>query len=100
MFVVSNLLVALAHIIDIVLTLLYRLILIRALLSWVNPDPYNTIVQFLYQVTEPFLVPLRRIFPFALRLGFDVSPLIAFLLIVFLKSFLVNTLFDFAWRMH
>lgn len=100
MFVVSNLLVALAHIIDIVLTLLYWLILIRALLSWVNPDPYNTIVQFLYQATEPFLAPLRRIFPFTVRLGFDISPLIAFLLIVFVKSFLVNTLFDFAARIH
>jgi YggT family protein len=100
MFVLSNFLVALAHILDIVLTVLYWLILIRALISWVNPDPYNPIVQFLYKTTEPILYPIRRILPLVLRFGIDISPIIAFLAIIFFKSFLVRTLINIALRLR
>ena len=99
MFVISNFLVALAHILELVLTILYWLILIRALVSWVNPDPHNQIVQFLYKATEPILYPIRRLLPFSLKFGIDISPIIAFLAIIFLKSFLVNTILDLAMRM-
>ncbi len=99
MFAFSNLLVALAKIVDIVLTIFYWLILIRALLSWVNPDPFNPIVQFLYRSTEPVLEPVRRMLPFSMRLGIDISPLIVFLAIIFLKSFLVRTLVDLSYRL-
>jgi YggT family protein len=98
MFVVSNLLMALARVLDVLLTIFYWLILVRALLSWVSPDPYNPIVQFLYKVTEPLLHPLRKILPFSLRFGIDISPIVAFLVIMFLKSFLVTTLVEFALR--
>ncbi len=97
MFVMGNFLMALARVVDIVLTLAYWLILIRALISWVSPDPFNPIVQFLYRVTDPILDPLRRILP---PTAIDISPIIAFLLIMFLKSFLVATLFDLAYRMR
>ena len=100
MFVFSNFLAALANIIDIVLTIFYWLILVRALVSWVNPDPFNPIVQFLYKATEPILSPIRRILPLSLRFGIDISPIIAFLIIMFLKSFLVNTLIGFALRLR
>ncbi|OGX44068.1 MAG: hypothetical protein A3H41_01725 [Omnitrophica WOR_2 bacterium RIFCSPLOWO2_02_FULL_45_28] len=99
MFVLSNFLVAAARILDIILTILYWLILIRALISWVNPDPHNPIVQFLYKTTEPILYPIRKILPLGLRLGIDISPIIAFLAIMFLKSFLVRTLIDLALRL-
>ena len=99
MFVLSNFLVAAARILDIGLTILYWLILIRALISWVNPDPHNPIVQFLYKTTEPILYPIRKILPLGLRLGIDISPIIAFLAIMFLKSFLVRTLIDLALRL-
>ena len=99
MFVLSNFLVAAARILDILLTILYWLILIRALISWVNPDPHNSIVQFLYKTTEPILYPIRKILPLGLRLGIDISPIIAFLAIMFLKSFLVRTLIDLALRL-
>ena len=99
MFIVANFLIALANIISIILTILYWLILIRALLSWVSPDPYNPIVQFLHQVTEPVFYLIRRIIPFPLQVGIiDFSPWAAFLLIVFLRSFLVSTLLDIARR--
>lgn len=100
MFVISNFLSALARILDIALTVLYWLILIRAIISWVNPDPYNPIVQFLYKTTEPILYPIRKILPLDFRFGIDISPIIAFLLILFLKSFLVMTLRDLAVRLR
>ena len=83
---------------DYILTIAYWLIIIRALLSWVNPDPYNVIVQFLYKVTEPMLAPFRRLVP-AYSIGIDLSPIFALLVIWFLKLFLVRTLFGIAMRL-
>ncbi|HTY44511.1 MAG TPA: YggT family protein [Patescibacteria group bacterium] len=100
MFMLSNFLSATAGILDIILTVLYWLIIVRALVSWVNPDPFNPIVQFLYNATEPLLAPIRRVLPFTMRVGIDISPLIAFLLIYFLRSFLVSTLADVAYRIR
>jgi len=97
MFVLSNLIGAMAHIVDVVLSIFYWLILIRALISWVNPDPYNVIVQFLYRTTEPVLQPIRRILP---PMGIDISPIIAFLAVIFLKGFLVATLMDISYRLR
>ena len=99
MFILSNLLVAVTNILSLLFTIAYWLILIRALISWVNPDPYNPIVQFLYKTTEPILYPIRKILPPALRFGIDISPIIAFLAIMFLRSFLVNTILDLAIRL-
>ncbi len=100
MFILSNFLSAAAHILDMVFTLLYGLIIIRALLSWVNPDPYNAIVQFLYKTTEPILEPIKKVLPSGLKYGIDISPIIAFLGIMFLKSFLVRSLFDLSARLR
>lgn len=97
MFVFGNLIIALATVLDYVLTILNWLIIIRALLSWVNPDPYNVIVQFIYKITEPFLAPFRRLIP-AYSIGIDFSPIFALLAIWFLKIFLVRTLFGIAMR--
>ncbi len=100
MFVLANLLTALAQILDVVFQVMYWLILIRALISWVNPDPFNPIVQFLIKTTEPVLEPIRRVLPFSLRFGLDISPIIAFLLLLFLRSFLVRTLLDLSLRLR
>lgn len=97
MFVFGNLIAAVATILDYLLTIVNWLIIIRALLSWVNPDPYNVIVQFLYKVTEPILAPFRRFLP-AYMSGIDLSPIFALLVIWFLKLFLVRTLFGIAMR--
>ena len=96
MFVISNLLVACAKIIDLVLGIYYWMIIIRALISWVSPDPYNPIVQFLYRATDPVLEPIRRFLP---AMGIDISPIIVVFAIIFVKSFLVQTLFDLAARL-
>ncbi len=94
MLVVSHLLVAVAQGLDIFLTFLYWLILIRALVSWVNPDPYNPIVQFLYRTTEPLLERIRRVLP---ALPIDISPIIAVILIYLLKNFIIGMLLDIAY---
>jgi len=100
MFVASNFLFALARVLDFILNALTWLIVIRALISWVNPDPYNAIVQFLYKVTEPILYPIRKLLPSSFRVGIDLSPIITILIIIFCRSFLVQTLFDFAYKMR
>lgn len=97
MFAIGNLLIALATICDYILTIMNWLIIIRALISWVNPDPYNPIVQFLYKTTEPLLAPFRRLMP-AHSIGLDISPIFALIFIWFLKLFLVRTLFALAAR--
>ncbi|RJP28036.1 MAG: YggT family protein [Candidatus Omnitrophota bacterium] len=99
MFILSNFLASLARVTDMLLTALYWMVLIRALISWVNPDPLNPIVQFLYKVTEPILNPIRRMLPLGLKFGIDISPIIAFLLIIFIQSFLVKSLFDLSLRL-
>jgi YggT family protein len=100
MFIFANFIEAAAQILGVLLTILYWLILIRALISWVNPDPSNPIVQFLLKATEPILAPIRRLLPLGFRFGIDISPIIVFLGIMFLKSFLVRTLFEIAARMR
>ena len=98
MFAIGNLLFSVATISDYILTIANWLIIIRALVSWVNPDPSNVIVQFLYKVTEPLLAPFRRLIP-AYTIGLDISPIFALIFIWFLKLFLVRTLFGLAMRL-
>jgi len=91
----SNFIIALAKVIDIVLTIYMWIIVARALISWVNPDPYNKIVIFLYRVTEPVLRPLRKIIP-RHNLPIDFAPLVVLLVIFFLQYFLVQTMIQLA----
>ncbi len=98
MFIFGNLFHAVAVILDTVLTLYMWIIIISALLSWVNPDPYNPIVRFLYSVTDPVLRPIRM--RIGLAMGIDISPMIVILIILFIKYFIVASLFDIASRMN
>ena len=97
MFALRHLLVALAQVLNLGLTIYMWIIIARALLSWVNPDPYNPIVRFLYNVTEPVLAWLRQRLPLVYS-GLDLSPLLVLLAIVFLKGFLIASLLDLAYR--
>lgn len=97
MFLLANLLNAVAYIIDIVLTIYMYIIIARAIISWVNPDPYNPLVRFLYRATEPVLHRVRRIVPDLG--GLDISPLIVLLVIFFMQKFLVSSLFDLVHRL-
>jgi YggT family protein len=97
-FALRHLIAALASILDLALNIYMWLIIARALLTWVNPDPYNPIVRFLYNVTEPVLGYLRRRVPLVFG-GLDLSPLLALLAIIFLQRFVVATLMELAARL-
>lgn len=90
---------ATAKILDIVLTLYMWIIIIRALLSWVNPDPHNPIVQFLHSITDPVMDRVRQLIPMS-GVGIDFSPIIVILAIIFLQSFLVSSLGMIAMQLH
>jgi YggT family protein len=98
MFTVANLVEVIARILDIGLTLYMWIVIIRALLSWVSPDPYNPIVRFLYRATEPVLRPIRRLIPMG-NIGIDISPVIVILVIIFLQKFVVQSMIEFAFRL-
>ena len=98
MFVAGNVLEGLAKILELVLQLYMWIIIARALVSWVNPDPWNPIVQFLDRATEPVLAPIRRRLGWGM--GIDLSPLVAILIIYFLQYALVGSLYELAVRMH
>jgi YggT family protein len=80
------------------LTLYVWIVIARALISWVNPDPWNPIVQFLQRATEPALSPIRRRLGWSA--GIDFSPIVVILIIIFLQYALVRSLFEMASRMH
>ncbi len=95
MFVLSNFIIALARILSIALNLYMWIIIIRAVATWFSPDPYNPIYQFLIRITEPVLGYIRKIIPF--RFGMvDISPIIAIFVIIFLQTFLVQSLLGIA----
>ena len=89
----GNFILALAQLLDVVLQAYMFIIIARALISWVSPDPFNPIVRFLYRVTEPVLRPIRRRMPM-MSIGLDLSPMIVLLVIYFLRIFLVESLRD------
>jgi YggT family protein len=95
MFAVSHFILAVARLLELVLWAYFWVIIARALISWVSPDPFNPIVRFLYRVTEPVLRPIRRRLP-TFQMGLDLSPMIVILAIYFLQSFLVESLRDLA----
>ncbi|MBT3367999.1 MAG: YggT family protein [Nitrospina sp.] len=99
MFILGNLLSATAQVLSIVLKLYMWIIIIRALLSWVNPDPYNPIVQFLYSITEPVLLRVRQLVPMS-GIGIDFSPIIVLLAIVFIEEFVVHSLATMAMQLQ
>lgn len=98
MLVVSNFVMTLANIIDFILMAYMWIIIGRAIISWVNADPYNPIVRFLYEVTEPVLGRIRKMLPVSMG-GIDFSPMILIVVIMFLQSFVVTTLKQVAMGM-
>lgn len=98
MFVVGNTLLGFATVLDYALTFYTWIVIARALISWVNPDPWNPIVQFLTRATEPVLAPIRR--RLGLSMGVDLSPLIVIVTIWFLQIAVVQSMKDLAVQMN
>ena len=99
MIILSNFLTAIAKVVDIVLTIFMWIVIARAVLSWVSPDPYNPIVRFIHKVTEPVLYQIRRRIPVSFG-GIDFSPILVFLAIIFMQRFVVNSLYGLAQTLH
>lgn len=99
MFLFANFLSAVAQVLNTVLWLYMWILIGRTLISWVNPDPYNAIVRFLHNATEPLLFRVRRALPVVAG-GLDLSPLVVILGIFFLQSFLVQSLLDLSFRLR
>lgn len=97
MFVFNNLLAAIAKILDVVLSIFMWIVIARAILSWVSPDPYNPIVRFIHNITEPVLHQVRKRLPLNFG-GIDFSPIIVLLAVIFLQQFVVQSLYELALR--
>jgi len=91
MFIIGNFIKAVAIILHYVLNFYMWIVIARAILSWVNPDPYNPIVRFIHNVTEPVLYRIREKIPVNFG-GIDFSPIIIILGVIFLQNFVVNSL--------
>lgn len=96
--VAANFVLATAQALSIVLGIYTWIVIARAVISWVNPDPYNPIVRFLISATEPLLWRMRRVLP-AMG-GIDFSPLLLILGLYFLQTFLVASLQDLAFTLR
>jgi YggT family protein len=92
MFILGNFIIAMATVIDYFLVIYMWIVIARAVLSWVNPDPYNPIVRIIYNITEPVLYQIRNRLPVTFG-GIDLSPIVIFLVIIFLQKFLVTSLY-------
>ncbi len=99
MFILSNFLMAMAEILNALLSIYFWIIIVSAILTWVNPDPYNPIVRILRNLTEPVLFRVRKWLPFTMVGGIDLSPIVVLVGIQFLKVFLVQSLSQMAMSM-
>jgi YggT family protein len=97
MFIIGNFLIGLGQLLGTVIHIYVFIIIAAAIISWVNPDPFNPIVRFLYGVTDPVLRPIRRFIPVVG--GIDVSPIVAILLLEFARYFVVGSLIELGVRL-
>ena len=81
----------LVNLLHLAITIYIWIIIIRALISWVSPDPFNPVVRFLYQATEPVLRPIRRSLP-TYQIGLDLSPMIVIVALEIIDRFVLPTL--------
>ncbi|NJL59761.1 MAG: YggT family protein [Desulfobacteraceae bacterium] len=99
MFIVGNFVFAIAQVINYILMFYMWVIVIRAVLSWVSPDPYNPIVRLIHNITEPVLYQIRKRVPIQTG-GIDFSPILIILVIVFLQTFVVSSLVSIAGKLR
>ncbi|MGB9712454.1 MAG: YggT family protein [Dissulfurimicrobium sp.] len=99
MFVLRHFIEAVASVIDLVLGFYMWVLIVRAVVSWVNPDPYNPLVRILYGITDPLMYRVRRFLPLVFG-SIDLTPMVLIIVIVFLRGFLVPTLYDLAIHLY
>jgi YggT family protein len=98
MFILAEILKALALFINAAATIVTWILIARIIISWLPVDPYSSVVLFLNQVTDPILEPLRRL---PLRIGMlDLTPMVAFFAIYLLNRILVVSLLTLAYKIQ
>ncbi len=95
MYIIGYFIMAIAKLFDFALVIFMWIIIARAVLSWVSPDPYNPIVRFIHNATEPVLYRVRKMLPINFG-GIDISPILVILAVYFLRVFVVNSLLRFS----
>ncbi|MEK6194423.1 MAG: YggT family protein [Deltaproteobacteria bacterium] len=98
MYIIGYFIMAVAKVMDVILIAYMWVVVARAVLSWVNPDPFNPIVRFIHNVTEPVLYQVRTRIPVNFG-GMDLAPIVVFAVIIFLRTFVVNSLNQMALSM-
>jgi YggT family protein len=86
----TNLIIFIAQILERLLTLYSYVVIISVLMTWIEPNPYNPIVRFIYSVTEPLFSWIREHIPVVIG-GLDLSPLVVWFGIVFLQQYVIPT---------
>ncbi len=99
MFILGNILGAIASLLGMLISIYTFIIIISALLSWVNPDPYNPVVKTLRALTEPVYYRIRKALPFTMAGGFDFSPIILLLALSLIDGAIIDSLKELAYRM-
>ncbi len=97
MFVLANLVIGIGQALHYILNIYMFIVVARAIISWVNPDPYNQIVRFLYMATEPVLRYVRRLIPIVS--GIDFSPIIVIIALFFIDQVFVQSIIDYGARL-
>ena len=80
---------AVFQVLQAILSNYFWIVIGRVVISWVNPDPYNPIVRFLYNATEPVFSRIRRILPLQFG-GMDFTPIALLILIGVLQNILAQ----------
>ncbi len=95
MYIVGYFLMAFANVLNYVLMFFMIVVIARAVLSWVSPDPFNPIVRFIHSISEPILYEIRKRLPVHLG-SIDLSPIVVILALIFLQQFLIASLLRFS----
>jgi YggT family protein len=99
MFIFGNFLHGVAYVVNMLLEIYLWVVIIRTILSWIRPNPYNPLVRIIYGLVDPVTYRISRLFP--TRIGmFDVAPFIVILVIIFLQKFVVNSIVDLGTRLR
>ncbi|MGE4580438.1 MAG: YggT family protein [Desulfuromonadales bacterium] len=94
--ILREIVLAVAQVVDLAFSIYIFIVIARALISWVNPDPYNPIVRFLHNATDPVLSRMQRVLPLSFG-GIDFSPIVLLVGLSFVQRILKALLLQLAY---
>jgi len=91
-FIISNFITTIAGLLSLAITAYNFIIIISAVMSWFNPDPYHPAVRVIRNLTEPVFYRIRKWFPFAVINGLDLSPILALVALQLINGVVVQSI--------